>query len=184
MRITGGIARGQILKVPQNYDIRPTTDRVREAIFSMLLSWGNSDWTYGLDLFAGTGALGIEALSRDMEWVDFIEKEPRCCDIIKQNLAKVGFADKAHVYCRAVPKALEDLDKKYDLVLLDPPYADKSLEDIIDKIGNSDIIKHNSLVVVSSSSRVDLAENYGKLALIKSKRYGDTSISIYIREAK
>jgi 16S rRNA (guanine966-N2)-methyltransferase len=181
MRITGGSARGQILKVPK--DIRPTTDMTREAIFSMLVSMGSGEWENVLDLFSGTGALGIESLSRGANWVDFIEKEPRCCDIIKQNLERMGFSDVGHVYCRQVLKELENLEKQYDLVLMDPPYADKSLETVLDKIGNSNKINENSLVVLTHSSRVNVAGNYGKLALIKSKRHGDTTISIYKTEA-
>ena len=181
MRITGGSARGQILKVPK--DIRPTTDRTREAIFSILGSLGSGEWSNVLDLFAGTGALGIESLSRGANWVDFIEKEPRCCDIIKQNLQRMGFSEAGHVYCRQVLKELENLNRQYDLIFLDPPYADKSLETIVDKIGNSDMISVNSLVVLSHSSRINIADSYGKLILIKSKRHGDTTISIYKTEA-
>jgi 16S rRNA (guanine966-N2)-methyltransferase len=109
MRITGGVARGQQLKVPQNGLVRPTTDRVREAIFSILASLC-SHWSRGLDLYAGSGALGIEALSRNTEWVDFVDREPRICAIIKQNLRKVGFSQKAHVYCCSVAKALTFLE--------------------------------------------------------------------------
>lgn len=180
MRITGGSARGQILKVPK--DIRPTTDRTREAIFSMLASLGSGDWSNVLDLFAGTGALGIESLSRGANWVDFVEKEPRCCDIIKQNLAKMGFSDLGHIYCRQVLKELENLEKQYDLVFVDPPYADKSLETIVEKIGNSNMINTNSLVVLTHSSRINIADIHEKLTLIKSKRHGDTTISIYKTE--
>lgn len=180
MRITGGSARGQILKVPK--DIRPTTDRTCEAIFSMLASLGSGDWSNVLDLFAGTGALGIESLSRGANRVDFIEKEPRCCDIIKQNLAKMGFSDLNHVYCKQVLKEMESLEKQYDLVFMDPPYADKSLETVVGKIGNSNMINADSLVVLAHSSRIDIARNYGKLTLIKSKRHGDTTISIYKTE--
>ena len=97
MRITGGTAKGHQLKVPNSKLVRPTTDRAREAVFSILASLATS-WSRGLDLFAGTGALGIEALSRDVEWVDFVDQDHRCCAIIKQNLEKVGLAARAHVY--------------------------------------------------------------------------------------
>ncbi len=181
MRITGGSARGQILKVPK--DIRPTTDRTREAIFSMLNSLGSTDWLNVLDLFAGTGALGIESLSRGANWVDFVEKEPRCCDIIKQNLARMGFSNLGHVYCRQVLKELDNLEKEYDLVFLDPPYADRSLETLVDKIGNSGMINPGSFVVLAHSSRISVADNHGKLTLVRSRKHGDTTISIYKTEA-
>ena len=90
MRITGGIAKGQQLKVPRKGPVRPTTDRVREAIFSMVPPL-TDQWSRGLDLYAGTGALGIEALSRNAEWVDFVDNQPKCCAIIKQNLRRLDF---------------------------------------------------------------------------------------------
>jgi 16S rRNA (guanine966-N2)-methyltransferase len=182
MRITGGTARGLILKVPKNYDIRPATDRVREAIFSMLLSISDS-WERCLDLFAGTGALGIEALSRGAEWVDFVEKQPRCCDIIKQNLKVAGFSQQSHVYCMAVTRALDSLGSKYNIILIDPPYADKSLEDVIRQLNEAKSTMVNTLLVIPHSSRTDLARNYGTFKLIKDRKHGDTCISIYRKEA-
>jgi 16S rRNA (guanine966-N2)-methyltransferase len=182
MRVTGGTARGLILKVPKNYDIRPTTDRVREAIFSMLLSIGG-DWSRCLDLFAGTGALGIEALSRGAGWIDFIEKQLRCCDIIKQNLKTVGFSQQSHVYCMNVVKALGSLEGEYNLIFMDPPYADKSLEDMITQLNNAKLTISGTLLVIPHSSRIELARDYGNFKLIKNRRHGDTSISIYRKEA-
>ena len=182
MRVTGGTARGLILKVPKNYDIRPTTDRIREALFSMLISIGG-DWTRCLDLFAGTGALGIEALSRGAGWVDFIEKHPRCCDIIKQNLKTVGFSQQSHVYCMNVVKALGSLESEYNIIFMDPPYADKSLEDMIRQINEAKFTMINTLLVIPHSSRIELAGAYGNLRLIKDRKHGDTCISIYRKEA-
>ena len=117
MRITGGIAKGQQLKLPVHVKLRPTTDRVREAIFSLLTSY-DCDWEKVLDLYAGTGALGIEALSRGAGWADFVDREPRCCAIIKQNLEKVGFKQNAHVYCSQVSKALTFLGSAFGVPLV------------------------------------------------------------------
>ena len=181
MRITGGIARGRQLKLPKNCSIRPTTDRVREAIFSILASLAG-DWSRGLDLYAGSGALGIEALSRNAGWVDFVDLEPRCCVIIKQNLANAGLEQKAHVYCLSVSKALSVLDGEYDIIFIDPPYSDTTLESLITQLAGSKYLKDKSLVVVSHASRLPLVDNYGKLYLAKERRYGDTCISIYCKE--
>ena len=181
MRITGGTAKGQRLKLPKNYLIRPTTDRTREAVFSILASLGN-DLTRVLDLYAGSGALGIEALSRGVEMVDFVDQEPRCCAIIKQNLEKVGFARRARVYCCTVTKALAFLDSKYDIIFMDAPYSDTAIEGVVMQLADSDNVTDKSLVVISHASRFSLAGNYGGLHLAKEKRYGDTSISIYCRE--
>jgi len=178
MRITGGIARGQQLKVPKSGPIRPTTDRVREAIFSILAPFTTSRFK-GLDLYAGTGALGIEALSRDAERVDFVEHDPRCCAIIKQNLQKVGFSQKAHVYCCSATKALNFLKEKYDIVFMDPPYSDRSINQTAEQLAASPLINGESLVVISHASRAPLLDSYDGLARIKEKKYGDTCISIY-----
>ncbi len=182
MRVTGGSAKGQQLIFPGKLNIRPTTDRTREAVFSILATLAFS-WARGLDLFAGTGALGIEALSRDMEWIDFVDREPQCCAIIKQNLEKLGLAGNAGVHCCTVSKALTFLENEYDVIFMDPPYSNTSIEKLIMQLDNSELIGDRSLIVVSHASRVPLYDRYGGLHLIKGKRYGDTSLSVYCREA-
>ena len=99
---------------------RPATELVRGAIFSILYNVA-SDWRLVLDLFSGSGSLGIEALSRGAGWVDFVEQTPRCCAIIKQNLEKTRFTEYAHVHCADVVKAISFLDKEYNIILMDPP---------------------------------------------------------------
>ena len=175
--------RGQVLQVPKSLDIRPTTDRTREAVFSMLGVLAES-WERCLDLYAGTGALGIEALSRGASRADFVEKEHRTCDIIKQNLAKFGFKDNSHIYCFDVNRAFTDIKDQYDIIFMDPPYADRTIESIISRLAGSALVKENTIVVVSHSSRVNLIEEYGRLKMIKEKRYGDTAISIYNLEVQ
>ena len=182
MRITSGIAKGQHLILPKKYPIRPTTDRVREAIFSILASFDNG-WSRGLDLYAGSGALGIEALSRCIEWMDFVDHEPRCCAIIKQNLEKVGFTRNAHVYCCSISKALSILDSKYDVIFIDPPYSDTTIGDLVAQLANSTIVSDKTLIVIPHTSRLPLADTYDKLCLVKERKHGDTCISIYCKEA-
>jgi 16S rRNA (guanine966-N2)-methyltransferase len=182
MRITGGSARGQIIKAPQNAAVRPTTDKVREAVFSMLGALAKN-WDRGLDLYAGSGALGIEALSRDVGWVDFVDQNSKCCLVIKQNLSKTGFIDKAHVYCCPVMKAIGFLEHSYDMVFVDPPYADNSLSTLIPVLSSANFISGDSVILVSHASRNILGPQYGSLVKIKEKRYGDTCISIYQKEA-
>lgn len=181
MRITGGSAKGQIIKTPQNAAVRPTTDKVREAIFSMLGALA-ANWDRGLDLFAGTGALGIEALSRDVGWVDFVDQNSKCCQVIKQNLVKTGFIDQAHVYCCPVMKAIGFLEQSYGMVFVDPPYADNSLSTLMPALSRSNFIADDTVILVSHASRNILDQQYGCLARIKEKRYGDTGISIYQKE--
>ncbi len=181
MRITGGSAKGQIIKALPGLLVRPTTDKVREAIFSMLGSLA-SNWDRGLDLFAGSGALGLEALSREVKWIDFVDQNNRCCQLINQNLKKTGFLDQSHVYCCPVMKALGFLDGKYDMIFLDPPYADTSLGSVITGIAQSNLISEDSIILASHGARSALNDHYESLVKIKEKRYGDTCISIYQKE--
>lgn len=181
MRITGGSARGQVIKTLPGLSVRPTTDKVREAIFSMILPLA-SNWEKGLDLFAGSGALGMEALSREAGWIDFVDQNNKCCRLIKQNLMKVGFADKAHVYCCPVAKAIGFLETRYDMVFLDPPYADKSTGALITDIARSNLISEDTIILVSHATRSALDQKYDSLSKIKERRYGDTCISIYQKE--
>jgi len=183
MRITGGTVKGQQLRLPRHTSVRPTTDRTREAIFSILTSL-TTHWSRGLDLYAGSGALGIEALSRHTEWVDFVDQAPRCCAIIKQNLDKVGFSQRAHVYCCSVAKALTFLTDKYDIIFVDPPYSDPSINAMVTQLANSGLVSGESLVVVSHASRYPLQSRYDGLSLAKERQYGDTCISIYHKEAE
>jgi 16S rRNA (guanine966-N2)-methyltransferase len=182
MRVIAGEAKGHLLKVPKGTPTRPATDLVRGAIFSILENL-TSDWTRVLDLFSGSGALGIEALSRGAGWVDFVDRERRCCDIIKQNLEKTGFTTKAHVYCCDVSKAVRFLDKEYSTILMDPPYSDSSIGDVVTKLATSSLVGKDSIVVVTHSPHLSLAPAYATLSLIKERRHGDSLIAIYKQEA-
>jgi 16S rRNA (guanine966-N2)-methyltransferase len=183
MRVIAGEAKGHLLKVPKGTPTRPATDLVRGAIFSILENL-TSDWTRVLDLFSGSGALGIEALSRGAGWVDFVDRERRCCDIIKQNLEKTGFTTKAHVYCCDVSKAVRFLDKEYSIILMDPPYSDSSIGDLVAKLATSRLVGTDSIVVVTHSPHLPLAPAYATLGLVKERRHGDSCISIYRQEAQ
>lgn len=183
MRVIAGTAKGHRLKFPKGTATRPATDLVKGAIFSILENTA-SDWGRVLDLFSGSGALGIEALSRGAGWVDFVESEPRCCGIIKENLEKTGLAAQAHVYCRSVAKALSFLDKEYNIILMDPPYANQSVGDLITQLANSRLVGENSTVVVTHSPRLPLGAAYATLKLLKEHRHGDSCIAIYKKEAR
>ena len=171
------------MKFPKGTRTRPATDLVRGAIFSILEN-SAGDWGQVLDLFSGSGALGIEALSRGAGWVDFVEKEPRCCGIIKENLEKTNLAESAHVYCRSVSRAISFLDKEYNIILIDPPYADPSIDDLITQLASSRLVGTKTTMVVTHSSRRTLNPAYGTLLLSKEHRHGDSCISVYKKEAK
>jgi 16S rRNA (guanine966-N2)-methyltransferase len=183
MRVITGTAKGHHLKFPKGTRTRPATDLVRGAIFSILENIA-ADWSLVLDLFSGSGALGIEALSRGAGWVDFVESEPKCCAIIKENLAKTKLSARAHVYCCNVTKALTILDKEYDVILMDPPYSDTSIGDFITQLADSQLVGEKTTVMVTHSPRLSLKESYATINLVKEHRHGDSCISIYRKEAE
>ena len=181
MRVITGKAKGHRLKFPKGTTTRPATDLVRGAIFSMLENIA-SGWDNVLDLYSGSGALGIEALSRGAGWVDFVDNEPRCCGIIKENLESTKLAANSHIYCRSVEKALLFLDKEYDIILMDPPYSNSSIGNVITQLAESKLVTTNTTVVVTHSPRMTFNSKYGSLKLLKEQRHGDSCISIYQKE--
>jgi 16S rRNA (guanine966-N2)-methyltransferase len=181
MRVITGTAKGHRLKFPTGTTTRPATDLVRGAIFSILEN-STAGWERILDLFSGSGALGIEALSRGAGWVDFVESEPTCCGIIMENLRSTGLAGQAHVYCCDVFKALAFLDKEYDIILMDPPYASARINDVITQLADSKLVGPETTVVVTHSPRRPLLPAYGGLGLVKEHRHGDSCIAIFRRE--
>jgi len=182
MRVITGEAKGHRLKVPKGTIVRPATDLVRGAIFSILENI-TSDWEQVLDLFSGSGALGIEALSRGAGWVDFVEQESRCCAIIKENLEKTKLAAQAHVYCTSVAKALSFLDKEYSIILMDPPYSNSSIGSLVTQLATSRLVGTRSVVVVTHSPHLPLNSAYAPLNLIKEHRHGDSCIAVYRKES-
>jgi len=183
MRVIAGKAKGHRLKAPKGTTTRPATDLVRGAIFS-ILETTTSDWAQVLDLFAGSGALGIEALSRGAGWVDFVEHKPRCCGIIRQNLEKTKLTAQAHIYCCSVAKALSFLDKEYSIILMDPPYSNSSIGTVVTQLATSKLVGANSIVVVTHSPHFPLNSTYATLNLIKEHRHGDSCIAVYRKEDK
>ncbi len=157
---------------------RPTTDLVRGAIFSILNSLAR-EWGSVLDLYAGTGALGIEALSRGAGRADFVEKNARCCALIRENLQVTKLTDKAQVCCSSVNKFLALPHATYDIILMDPPYADPSINDVLDRITLWAGAGRNTTIMIQYSRRVSLALTYNKFEEVKNRQYGDTSISFY-----
>ena len=181
VRVITGKAKGHQLKVPKGAVVRPATDLVRGAIFSILES-AASDWSVVLDLFSGSGALGIEALSRGAGWVDFVDREPRCCAIIKQNLEKTKLGAQAHVYHCSVSRALSFLDKEYSIILMDPPYSDSSIGKLVERLATSRLVGKDTVLVITHSPRLSLESNYANLNLVKEHRHGDSCIAVYRKE--
>lgn len=178
MRIIAGMAKGRRLKSLRNPDLRPTSGLLREAIFSMLES-KVYDWSKVVDFYAGTGALGIEALSRGASQVDFVERNRRLCVLIKQNLELIGLANRGKVYCMTTNKALTILNDEYSILILDPPYNDASISSTAARLCSSRLVGRNSTIVIEHSRHVPLNDTYGTFDLIRMLRHGDSRVSVY-----
>jgi len=154
---------------------------VRAAIFS--LTEGMADFSAVLDLYAGSGALGIEALSRGAGRADFVDQEPKACAIIKANLRDIGLAERGHVYCAGVGGALGFLKETYGVVFMDPPYAQADvIGGVLGQLAKRPLLQPRGMVVVCHASRSPLEANYDGLSLAKERRYGDTAVSIYRKQ--
>ena len=181
MRVIAGKAKGRRLKGPpdQGGGRRPTSGLVRGAIFSALASLG-ADLSRVLDLYAGSGALGIEALSRDAGACDFVEQSPAACAIIRQNLQATGFQGQGQVHYARVERALGRLEGSYTLVLADPPYAEASALAVLERLAASGLVREGRTVLaLEHSSRQEPPERIGWWRLVGSRRHGDSALSLY-----
>lgn len=180
MRVITGTAKGHRLKAPKGLGTRPMLDRVKEALFSVLEGYDSIQGRV-LDLYAGTGSLGIECLSRGAAWADFVEQKAHVCQIIRENLEHTRFLEQARVIQMPVARFLNTVrpDEKYAIIIMDPPYADPAIEDTIRAVGNSGMLADNGLLIVGHSPRVTLVDAYSPLQRLKYRRLGDSCFSIY-----
>lgn len=178
MRITGGAARGVLLKPPSTRGVRPTTDRVRGALFNLLAPKGIESAVVA-DLFAGTGSLGIEALSRGAARADFVEADRRQAADIRVNLRAAKAEDRASVLHADAGRAVERMEGRYDIVLMDPPYRDAFPARLVERIAERGLLAEGAVVVVGHPSRSEAPSRCGALALTQDRRYGDSSLAFY-----
>jgi len=174
LRVSGGEARGRRLKAPAN--IRPTQGMVKQAIFNMVAP--QIEGARVLDLFAGSGALGIEALSRGAESVTFVDREPRGLAILRQNLDALGFKARAHVVRGDVVRWLETSSAAVEsagIVFLDPPYEDVVLERALNVLDKG----VTSATVVAEHSRRQALPQLQRLRVDRERRYGDTVVTVF-----
>ncbi|GAW66023.1 methyltransferase [Geoanaerobacter pelophilus] len=181
MRVIAGEARGRQLFAPKTMRVRPTSDRVKEALFSILLSrLGDLAGMRVLDIFAGTGNLGIEALSRGAEFACFIDAHRESADTIRKNLDTTKFAEKGKVVVQDAAAALKWLargEKPYHLVFLDPPYAEGHTERVLELLSSSPLIDSGSTVVAEFSAKEEIPRSFGRLRERERRIYGDTALS-------
>ena len=186
MRIIAGKYKGRRLKVLKGRHIRPTTDRVREALFSIL-----GDRVPGsrvLDLFAGTGALGLEALSRGAETVIFVERSPPARDIIKANIAALGLEEECEIIAgdyRTALRRLGERGESFNLIMADPPYRtaadgeETSVENLLSQIDQSATLREDGIVVIEQLRGTKPVIPDSSWHEVQSKRYGRTGLSFY-----
>jgi len=181
MRVIGGTAKGRRIRGTLSPKARPTTERVRSAIFNILDPYVFIDRKV-LDLFAGSGSLGIEALSQGAAWVDFVEIDSNQCQVIQSNLDDTGLNDRAHVISGDVNRLLPRLTGPYGLVMLDPPYRLDTTANVIQNIADLEgLVEVGGTVIVGHSRHSELAETYGSLSLESHRRYGDNVLEFYAK---
>ncbi len=168
LRVVAGSAGGRRLTAPAGRRLRPTTERVREAVFASLGSLGAVEGATVLDLFAGTGAMGIEALSRGAARATLVDDDPVAVAAIRANLAATGLAGPAAVVRSDARRFLDGCSETFDLALADPPYAYDGWADVLAKL-------RARLVVLESGSELDLGPAWEE---VRTKRYGDTVVTL------
>lgn len=198
MRVIAGTARGRPLKSVESRAVRPTTDLVKGAIFSMLEAeafkrglaepgyWAEPEagesgfpWKMVLDLYAGSGALGIECLSRGAGHVDFVEGDGRAREAIRENLRRTGLEARGQVHGLKAETAVSTFAGPYDLILLDPPYSDASSNSVFQQLCTSELVTASTFVVLEHPRERGAPAGCGSLLLLKSKHHGRTAISMY-----
>ncbi|MBQ2297608.1 MAG: 16S rRNA (guanine(966)-N(2))-methyltransferase RsmD [Ruminiclostridium sp.] len=182
MRVITGIARGRRLKEPVGMETRPTADRVKEAIFSSIQF--EVEGRKVLDLFGGTGQMGIEALSRGATHCTFVDLQKQAVAIIRENVNSTGFADQSTVIQGDALAFLSRCREKFDLIFLDPPYDSGLLEKAMELIATIDIVSENGIIVCENGSNSGwpvVAEPY---RMQKEYRYGKIRTALYRRNAE
>ncbi len=175
MRVITGTARGVVLKTPEGMTTRPTTDRVKEALFSIIHF--ELPGAKVLDLFGGTGQLGIEALSRGAKSAVFVDAEESACRIIRENLKRTKLEGK--VIRSDYQQYLSRCWEKFDIILLDPPYAEVFLETALKKITEIDILESNGIIVAERPLGKELPWEFGGYSRSKDYKYGNTLLTLY-----
>jgi 16S rRNA (guanine966-N2)-methyltransferase len=188
LRVIAGTYRSRILKSLKGLALRPTSDRLRETLFNVLGS-GIQDSRF-LDVFAGTGAVGIEALSRGADYVSFVENHAPSAALIRKNLTALKVHSGVTVICADAIRGLETLEAKvkvgdlaYDYIFIDPPYAATAdYSRVLKKIGASTLLANNGIVIVEHRKTFDLPESFDTLRRVRLLRQGDAALSFYRRE--
>ncbi len=183
MRVITGKVKGRKLKAPKGLDVRPTTDRVKESIFNILRTIKENSIV--LDLFAGTGNVGIEFLSRGAEECFFIDNDNISIKTIRDNLEHTGLTPQSNIYKNSVEGAIRILgkkDMKFDYIFMDPPYGKNLALPTLELICEEKIIKKDGLIIIEHEGQVSLPEECLYLKRIDFREYGGTTVTFYRNE--
>ena len=180
MRVISGTARGRRLKELPGMDTRPTTDKVKESLFNIIQF--DIEGRTVLDLFGGTGQLGIEALSRGAQCCTFVDMSRQAAAVIRENVETVGFADRATVQQGDAMAFLSGCRGKFDLIFLDPPYQTQLLENCIQAVAKFDILSEHGIMVCESALEKPLPELDSPYEKGKEYRYGKIKLTVYRRQ--
>ncbi|MCL2407961.1 MAG: 16S rRNA (guanine(966)-N(2))-methyltransferase RsmD [Defluviitaleaceae bacterium] len=178
MRIISGTARGASITAPPGYKTRPTADRVREALFNII-----APDIYGarfLDLFAGSGAVGLEALSREAAEAVFVDKNRQSADFVRANISKLRFEDKSNVLCMDALSAMDILaneGRAFDFIYVDPPYDTYLVEDVLAKLSSIRLLTDGGMIVIETGHAPEFDDGFGKFEIAKQKKYGGTYLT-------
>lgn len=179
MKIIAGRFKGRIIKMPEG--IRPTSNKVREALFEILKN--KIQGSVFLDLYCGSGAIGIEAFSRGAKAVTFVDNDFRCINVLKDNLSKLGILDMCNIYRRDVVKGIEDLrsriGQRFDIIFMDPPYYKDMARNTLIAFSDYDILAPNVLAVIELSKRDFLPDEIAMFKKARVSQYGDTKLEFY-----
>ncbi|MDQ0215219.1 16S rRNA (guanine(966)-N(2))-methyltransferase RsmD [Oikeobacillus pervagus] len=184
MRVISGKLKGIQLKAVPGKDTRPTTDKVKEAIFNIVGPYFLEG--IGLDLFAGSGGLGIEALSRGFHQMIFVDRDMKAVQTIKTNLSQCHVREESEIYRNHAERALNAVKKRqiqFDGIFLDPPYKKQKLHKLLQIIDEEQLLRKDGFVVCEHSSDIEMPYEVGNLHIVKQESYGIIGISIYEQKA-
>lgn len=181
MRVIGGKAKGRRLKVPKGHFLRPTASRVKEALFDILPH--DLSGLRVLDLFAGSGSLSVEALSRGATEAILVDASSSAEKAIQDNLRASGFAERSRVWIAPVLRALKSLARRgedFDLIFVDPPYEKGWVGKALSAVAGAGLLRKDGILVIEHSVREKVEESYGALRLRDQRRYGATLLSFFV----
>ncbi|MFB6287031.1 MAG: 16S rRNA (guanine(966)-N(2))-methyltransferase RsmD [Candidatus Bipolaricaulia bacterium] len=182
MRITGGALGSRRLHVPRSADIRPMRDQVRAALFNILMDVVED--SVFLDLFAGTGSVGLEALSRGAAEAVFVDQGREALELLQRNVAELAVGDRAHILAEDVFRALTQLseaDRRFDLVFVGPPYGAELAHQTLIQVADEDVLGPEAVVVTEIFKKESVNAEYGLLTRIDERLYGDNRLVFYRR---